>query len=66
MRFLIVMSIFIYNPGESLISRTLNVLTINKNESASELDEYWKTFMKTNNKSYENPLTEVRKEIFND
>ena len=66
MRFLIVMSIFICNPGESSISRTLNVLTINKNESASELDEYWKTFMKRNNKSYENPLTEVRKEISND
>ena len=60
MRFLLVIAIIAYNPGESLMNRTSNVLTINKNESAAILEEYWTNFVISNNKSYETPHLEVR------
>ena len=59
MRFLLVIAIIAYNPGESLMNRTSNVLIINKNESAAILDEHWTNFVTSNNKSYENPYLKV-------
>ena len=59
MRVLLVIAIIAYNPGESLMNRTSNVLTINKNASAAILDEHWTNFVTSNNKSYENPYLKV-------
>lgn len=59
MKFLIVLAIFVYSPGETAMSRTLSVLKISKNESTSQLDEYWRLFMESNNKTYENSSIEV-------
>ena len=59
MRVLLVIAIIAYNPGESLMNRTSNVLTINKNDSAAILDEHWTNFVTSNNKSYENPYLKV-------
>ena len=60
MRFLLVIAIIAYNPGESLMNKTIDVLTINKNASAAILDEHWTNFVRSNNKSYESPHLEVR------
>ena len=60
MRILLVIAFIAYNPGESLMNGTSNVLTINKNASAEILDDHWTNFVTSNNKSYENPYLEVR------
>ena len=59
MRVLLVIAIIAYDPGESLMNRTSNVLTINKNASAAILDEHWTNFVTSNNKSYDNPYLKV-------
>ena len=53
------MVMFSYHPETILMDRNLNVLIIDKSESASAQEEHWISFITMNNKSYSNSSEEV-------